>query len=123
MPTVESVDAWIRFNVLDSQAWTSSERKYVAFVQANRTLSRSYSEAALTDELIAYQAIWELQGLDPALKYQKQGVKSVSDGSDRIDYNPRDVIAPDVRMILGTPLYEIEEEEESSPPLFGGTLL
>ncbi|MDW0113767.1 hypothetical protein QT711_11265 [Sporosarcina saromensis] len=125
MPTVLEIDAWIAANVLDSEAWDKAEKKDLAVVQATRNLSRWYPKVELTDEHIAYQAIWELQGLDPALKYQKQGVKAVTDNGERIDYVSRSKVAPDVRDLLGVPLFEIEEKEteEESPPQFGGALL
>lgn len=122
MPTTEAINLWILANVLDSKAWIDSVQKDLAVVQASRNLIRWYPTVDLTEETIGYQAIWELQGLDPALKYQKQGVKYVSDNGERIDYLPRDKVAPDVRDILGAPFYELEEEEES-PIQYGGALL
>jgi hypothetical protein len=106
MPTLESVDPWIKANVLDSKAWDDSNKKELAVTQATRNLERWYLEVELTDEVISYQAIWEIQGMDPALKFQKQGVRSVSEGEDRIDYLTRDKVAPEVREILGVPSYE-----------------
>ncbi len=124
MPTVETVGTWIASNVLDSQAWDDAAKKELAVVQASRNLLRWYQEVPLTDETVAYQSIWELQGLDPALKFQKQGVKAVTDNGERIDYTSRDKVAPEVREILGTPFFEIEEHEtEEAPPQFGGMLL
>jgi hypothetical protein len=109
MPTLESVDAWIKENVLDSKAWDISIKKELAITQATRNLERWYPEVELSDEAISYQAIWEIQGMDPALKFQKQGVKSVSEGEDRIDYLIRDKVASDVREILGVPSFELTE--------------
>ncbi|KIL46936.1 hypothetical protein KP77_25050 [Jeotgalibacillus alimentarius] len=125
MPTVETVGAWIASNVLDSQAWDEAAKKDLAFVQASRNLTRWYPEVPLTDETVAYQAIWELQGLDPALKFQKQGVKAVTDNGERIDYTSRDKVAPEVREILGPPIFEVveHEAEEEALPQFGGMLL
>lgn len=121
MPTLETVDLWILGNVLDRKAWQDSTEKPIALNQAIRNLNRWYPEVELTDEVVAYQAIWELQGNDPALKYQKQGVKSVSEGEDRIDYLSRDKVAPEVREILGIPFFELTED----PPIVleGGRLL
>jgi hypothetical protein len=110
MPTIETVDAWIQVNILDSKAWDDSTKQQLAITQATRNLERWYPEVELTDEVVAHQAIWELQGTDPALKFQKQGVKSVSEGVDRIDYLTRDKVAPDVRDILGRPLFELEDD-------------
>lgn len=121
MPTFEAVFLWIQDNVLDRKAWEDSEEQPIAFNQAIRNLNRWYPTVELTDEVVAYQAIWELQGMDPALKYQKQGVKSVSEGEDRIDYLTRDKVAPDVREILGAPVYELVEDEPVI--LEGGRLL
>ncbi len=121
MPTLETVDAWIRGNVLDRKAWDASAEKEIAITQSTRNLVRWYPESELTDELVAYQAIWELQGMDPALKFQKQGVRSVSEGSDRIDYLSRDKVAPDVRDLLGPPAFELIEE--APVILEGGRLL
>lgn len=121
MPTLETVDLWIQDNVLDRKAWNDSVEKPIALNQANRNLIRWFPDAILTDEIVAYQAIWELQGMDPALKFQKQGVKSVSEGEDRIDYLERDKVAPDVREILGAPAFELVEDEPVI--LEGGRLL
>lgn len=110
MPTLETVDLWIQGNVLDRSAWDRSSEKSIAVLQAERNLARWYPDSEITDEFVAYQAIWELQGMDPALKFQKQGVKSVSEGEDRIDYLYRDKVAPDVREILGPPAFELIEE-------------
>ncbi|MGM0776916.1 MAG: hypothetical protein ACQEXE_10430 [Bacillota bacterium] len=110
MPTLETVDLWIQGNILDRKAWVDSSEKGIAVLQAERNMNRWYPDAELTDELVAYQSIWELQGMDPALKFQKQGVKSVSEGSDRIDYASRDKVSPDVREILGPPAFELIEE-------------
>lgn len=125
MPTVETVNVWIALNILDSQAWDEAVKKDLAVVQASRNLVRWYPEEPLTDETVAYQSIWELQGLDPALKYQKQGVKAVTDSGERIDYSKRDKVSPDVRDLLGVPIFELaaSEEDEVLPPQFGGSLL
>ncbi|WP_172369568.1 hypothetical protein [Sporosarcina jiandibaonis] len=124
MPTVEEVSVWIALNVLDSQAWDDATKKDLAVVQASRNLSRWYPEIELTTDVVSFQAIWELQGLDPALKYQKQGVKAVTDSGERIDYVHRDKVAPDVRDLLGPPFDELEEaEDDEYVPQFGGRLI
>lgn len=121
MPTITSVDNWIRENVLDSQAWNNNTDQIgVAFAQAVRNLNRWYPSIELTDELVSYQSIWELQALDPVLKYQKHGIKHISESGDRIEYNQRDKVAPDVRDILGAPSFETAEE---TVILEGGMLL
>lgn len=118
MSTVESVDAWIRTNILDSAVWDDSSKQEIAVTQAVRKVQRWYPKSDLTDELVAYQAIWELQGLDPVLKYQKQGVKSLRDRGEEISYSERDNIAPEVKELLGEPLGRLDDI-----PLFGGELL
>jgi len=120
MITVDSVNSWIQANVLDSKAWDESSKQQVAVTQAIRNLERWYPEVELNDELVAYQAIWELQGLDPVVKYQKQGIKHISEDGDRIEYDKRDKVSPEVREILGTPSFELEEE---TILLEGGMLL
>ena len=121
MPTISSVDEWIRNNVLDKQVWeTNTEQIDVAFTQATRNLIRWYPTIELTDELVSYQSIWELQALDPVLKYQKHGIKHISESGDRIEYNQRDKVAPDVREILGAPSFETAEE---TVVLEGGMLI
>ncbi|KYC94369.1 hypothetical protein B4102_3590 [Heyndrickxia sporothermodurans] len=122
MPTVESVNEWIQANVLDSKVWNDAVKKEIAVIQASRNLQRWYPEVELTDEIVSYQAIWELQGLDPVLKYQKQGLKHISEDGDRIEFNTRDKVSPDVRDILGTPLYELEADEPTVI-LEGGMLI
>ncbi|WP_366160567.1 hypothetical protein ABXS71_16840 [Bacillus infantis] len=121
MPTLEAVDQWIQGNVLDRQAWNDSTEKEIAVIQASRNLARWYPGAVITDELVAYQAIWELQGIDPALKFQKQGVKSVSEGSDRIDYAVRDKVASEVQDILGP--FVAESLENAPVVLESGRLI
>lgn len=118
MPTVESVDVWIQANILDSSVWDDSPKQSLAVTQAIRNLQRWYPEAEVTDELTAYQAIWELQGLDPVLKYQKQGVKSLRERGEGVDYLERDNIAPEVKELLREPL-----GRSDNIPLFGGELL
>lgn len=122
MPTLEEIEVWIQSNILDTKPWDDAAKKEIAVVQSTRNLERWYPGIELTTEIVAYQSIWELQGLDPALKLQKQGVKSVSEGADRIDYLKRDRVAPEVREILGAPLYE-QEESEPTVILEGGSLI
>lgn len=107
MPTISEVDKWIFSNLLDRKAWEDSKEQDIAMNQATRNLTRWYPDTELTAELVAYQVIWELQGLDPVLKYGKQGIKAISEGPDRIDYLTRDKVAPDVRDIMGPPISEI----------------
>lgn len=110
MATLEDVEIWIQGNVLDRKAWEEFDDKEIAINQATRNLTRWYKLMEMTDEIVSYQTIWEIQGLDPVLKYGKQGIRSISEGEDRIDYLTRDKVAPDVRDILGTPSYELLEE-------------
>lgn len=117
MATLESVNAWIQANVLESEVWDKSQKQELAVIQATRNLKRWYPNETLTDEIVAYQAIWEIQGVDPALKFQKQGVSSVSGDGERIDYSFRDKVAPEVREILGG------ESDASNVRLEGGMLL
>jgi hypothetical protein len=119
MPTQETVDLWIKTNVLDSKAWDDAVKKEIAVIQASRNIQKWYSEVELTDELVGLQALWELQALDPVLKYQKQGLKHISEDGDRIEFGSRDRVSPDVRDILGAPLFE----GESGVTLEGGMLL
>jgi hypothetical protein len=107
MPTFDEVYSWISQNVLDTDVWDKSTKQDLAVKQAKRNLSRWYPTAVLTTEVVAYQAIWELQGLDPVLKYQKHGIRAISEGEDRIDYLSRDRVAPEVRELLGAPADEI----------------
>jgi hypothetical protein len=121
MPTVLEVDAWITANVLDSAVWEKySAKQSVAVTQAVRNLTRWYPDEELTDELVSYQVIWELQGIDPALKYQKHGVKLVSDGQERIDYGDkvRSMVSPDVLQLLGSP-----DDESANDKQYGGCLI
>ncbi|MBO1515050.1 hypothetical protein [Metabacillus bambusae] len=121
MPTIETIDLWIQSNVLDTKAWDESTKQSIAVTQASRNINRWYPDIELTDEIVSYQVIWELQALDPVLKYQKQGLKHISESGERIEYNIRDVVAPEVREILGSPLFE--QDEEVAFVLEGGTLL
>lgn len=121
------VGDWIQANLLDTDAWDRSTKHAVAVVQAERNLSRWYPDVALTVEIVAYQAIWELQGNDPALKYQKHNVKQVSDNGESVSYKDgeRPVVAPDVRDLLGPTADELAEleAEEMAQRQYGGALL
>ncbi|QWU17390.1 hypothetical protein SAMN04487895_104224 [Paenibacillus sophorae] len=126
MPTTEEVAAWIVGNVLDTEAWDKKpEKQPLAVKQAERNLSRWYPEVELMVEVVSLQAIWELQGLDPALKFQRHAVKSLNDNGEGITYSGiRDVVAPEVRELLGKPAFELAEEAEDAPgPQYGGCLI
>lgn len=126
MATKEEVNLWIEGNVLDTDAWDKKPVKQpLAVKQAERNLARWYPSVVLTVEIIALQSIWEMQGLDPALKYQKHGVKSVDDHGEGVTYSGiRDVVAPDVRELLGTPAFEIVPDDDDSTDLqYGGCLI
>lgn len=115
---VSSVAMWIDENMLDKTAWTEAERPEIAVTQSIRNLNRWYPGVALTDEIVAYQSIWELQGLDPVLKYQKQGVKTLRENRDEINYGERDKVSPEVKELLGAP-----QDKSDYIPLSGGELL
>lgn len=120
--TASDVNTWIATNVLDTTAWDKNAGKQaVGVTQATRNLERWYPDTKLTTEVVAHQAIWELQGLDPALKFQKQGVKQVGDRGEMIQYGTRAKIAPEVVEILGGSY--IASSEDSGGPQFGGCLV
>lgn len=125
MFTAEQVGEWLAANVLDTDAWDKSNKQVVAVTQAERNLFRWYPAADLEVQHVAYQAVWELQGLDPALKYQKHGVKTVADNGESVSYKDtaRDVVAPDVRQMLGKTADELAEADDSLPPQYGGCLV
>ncbi|MEK4328917.1 hypothetical protein MKX70_24060 [Paenibacillus sp. FSL R7-0312] len=128
MPTTEEVNLWIAENVLDTDAWDKKPAKQpLAVKQAERNLARWYPAVVLNIEVIALQSIWEMQGLDPALKFQKHGVKSVDDHGEGVTYSGiRDVVAPDVRDLLGKTASEIAEEEaeeDGTDLQYGGCLI
>jgi hypothetical protein len=108
MPTIQEVSDYIAVNILDSSVWdkASVELQEKAVKTTERNLIRWYPSATLTVDVVSFQTIWELQGLDPALKLQKQGVKSVGSDGESITYRSRDKIAPDVREVLGDPAGE-----------------
>ena len=122
-----TVDAWITDNLLDSDIWkrASETKQTVAVRQAERNLSRWYPGATLTVEIVAYQAVWELYGVDPVLKYQRHSVKTLQDSGETVTYKDgeRSPVAPDVRSLLGPTADEIAEAEAESPPQFGGMLV
>ena len=125
----QDVADWIAANMLDTDAWDRAieQKQTVAIKQAERNLSRWYPKIEQTVELVAYQSVWELQGLDPALKYQKHNVKTVTDNGESVSYKDgmRDVVAPDVRGALGDTAEELAEQaaENASTPLYGGALI
>lgn len=124
MPTLESIDQWIKENLLEAAVWVSFENQSVAFIQTVRHLTIWYPDAELTVPVVAYQAIWEIKGLDPVLKYSGQGVRSLTDNEERVDYGDyiRPKVAPEVHNLLGPPIDERTDAVEP-PLLFGGTLL
>lgn len=125
----QTVSDWIADNLLDTDAWdrASERRQAVAVKQSERNLVRWYPDAELTPEIVSYQSVWELQGLDPALKYQKHNVKSVADNGESVSYKDgeRDVVAPDVRALLGPTADELAEleAEEAQRLQYGGALV
>jgi hypothetical protein len=127
MPTVIEVSDWIAANVLDTDAWDRSAKQGIAVVQAERNLARWYPTVELIVPLVAYQAIWELQGVDPALRYQKHNVKQVTDGGEQVSFKDgeRSLVAPDVRELLGNTAEEIAEQEAANPSnaQYGGALI
>lgn len=126
----QTVGEWITENMLDSDVWlkANDQRQTVAIRQAERVLSRWYPDAQLTAEVVAYQAIWELYGVDPVLKYQRHAVKSLGDNGETISYKEKEerpVVAPDVRELLGPTADELAalEAEEQAQKQYGGALL
>jgi hypothetical protein len=122
------VGNWIAANMLDTDAWdrAAETKQSVAVVQAERNLTRWYPDATLSVDVVSYQTVWELQGIDPALRYQKHNVKSVTDEGEQVSFKDgeRDVVAPDVRAMLGPTANELAEfDAESSQPQYGGVLI
>ncbi len=123
------VGGWIIANMLDAEAWlrASEQRQTVAVVQAERNLARWYPDVELSAEIVAYQSVWELQGIDPALKYQKHNVKTVTDNGETVSYKDgeRPVVAPDVHALLGPTADELAEleAEEVAQRQYGGALI
>jgi hypothetical protein len=126
----QEVADWIAANMLDTEAWdrASEQRQTVAVVQAERNLTRWYPEISpMAVSIIAFQAVWELQGIDPALKYLKHNVKTITDNGESVSYKDgeRPAVAPDVRELLGPTADEMaaSEAEEAAKQQFGGCLL
>jgi phage terminase Nu1 subunit (DNA packaging protein) len=125
----QTVNDWIIDNMLDSEAWlgTNEQKQSVAVKQAERKLTLWYPETELVVAIVAYQSVWELQGMDPALKYQKHNVKQVTDNGESVSYKDgmRDEVAPDVRSLLGLTAEELAEleKEESAKLQYGGALI
>lgn len=126
----QEVDAWIALNMLDTDAWdrATEQKQAVAVVQAERNLARWYPDInPMAVSIIAFQAVWELQGIDPVLKYQKHNVKMVSDNGESISYKDgeRSDVAPNVRELLGPTADELAEQEsaEASQRQYGGALV
>lgn len=126
----QTVGEWIVANLLDSEPWVraSEQKQAVAVTQAVRNLLRWYPNVELTDEVVSYQAIWELYGVDPVLKYQRHAVKSLGDNGETISYKEKEerpVVAPDVRELLGPTAGELAELEagEQAQMQYGGALI
>ncbi|MBO2942806.1 hypothetical protein JJQ72_02250 [Paenibacillus sp. F411] len=126
----QEVGVWISENMLDTEAWdrATEQKQVVAVVQAERNLARWYPEIdPMAVSIVASQTVWELEGVDPALKYQKHNVKTVSDNGESISYKEgeRPDVAPDVRSLLGPTADELAEEEaEAVAQLqYGGALV
>ncbi|MBB6689911.1 hypothetical protein H7B90_00705 [Cohnella xylanilytica] len=125
----QEVADWIAANMLDTYAWdrASEHKQTVAIVQAERNLARWYPSTDLVVSLVAYQAVWELQGVDPALKYLKHNVKSIGDNGESISYKDgeRDSVAPDVRELLGATAEEVAKQKavEAAQQQYGGALV
>lgn len=126
----QEVGAWISANMLDTDAWdrATEKKQYVAVVQAERNLARWYPDITpMAVSIVAFQTVWELQGIDPALKYQKHNVKTVTDNGESISYKDgeRPDVAPDVRALLGPTADELAEEaaEEAAQRQYGGALI
>jgi hypothetical protein len=126
----QEVADWITSNLLDAEAWerASEQKQSVAVIQAERKLSQWYPKInPMAVSIIAFQSVWELQGIDPALKYQKHNVKTVSDNGESISYKDgaRPDVAPDVRELLGPTANELSEleAEQASQRQYGGALI
>lgn len=125
----QEVADWIVTNLLDTEAWerASEKKQSVAVIQAERKLSQWYPKInPMAVSIIAFQSVWELQGLDPALKYQKHNVKTVSDNGESISYKDgvRPEVAPEVRDLLGPTANELSElEAQATQPQYGGALI
>lgn len=124
----QQVADWIAENLLDSDVWdrASEQKQTVAVRQAERNLARWYQDVDLTVEIVAYQAVWELYGVDPVLKYQRHAVKSLSDNGESVTYKDKEerpAVAPEVRSLLGPTADELAEDAAANPPQYGGALI
>jgi len=124
----QQVADWIADNLLDSDIWdrASEHKQTVAVRQAERNLVRWYPDVELTVEIVAYQAVWELYGVDPVLKYQRHAVKSLSDNGESVTYKDKEerpAVAPEVRSLLGPTADELAEDAAANPPQYGGALI
>lgn len=124
----QQVADWIAENLLDSDVWdrASEHKQTVAVRQAERNLTRWYPDATLTVEIVAYQAVWELYGVDPVLKYQRHAVKSLSDNGESVAYKDKEErppVSPEVHSLLGPTTDEQAAEEAKNPPQYGGVLI
>jgi hypothetical protein len=124
----QQVADWIADNLLDSDIWdrASEHKQTVAVRQAERNLARWYPDVELTVEIVAYQAVWELYGVDPVLKYQQHAVKSLSDNGESVTYKDKEerpAVAPEVRSLLGPTADELAEDAAANPPQYGGALI
>lgn len=127
----QEVDDWIAMNLLDSDPWdrASEQKQAVAVAQAERNLARWYPDIVpMAVSIIALQAVWELYGVDPVLKYQRHAVKSLGDNGETISYKDkeeRSVVAPEVRELLGPTAEELAKEEaaEEAQRQYGGALI
>lgn len=126
----QEIADWITSNLLDTEAWerASEQRQSIAVVQAERKLANWYPTInPMAVSIIAFQSVWELQGLDPALKYQKHNVKTISDNGESVSYKDgiRPDVAPDVRELLGATAHELSEleAEQAAQRQYGGALI
>lgn len=127
----QEVGDWIADNLLDSDPWdrASEHKQAVAIVQAERNLNRWYPGInPMAISIVAIQAVWELYGVDPVLKYQRHAVKSLGDNGETISYKDKEerpVVAPDVRELLGPTADELAEleAEEQAQKQYGGALI
>lgn len=127
----QEVAEWIAANILDSDPWdrATEQKQTVAIVQAERNLAQWYPEITpMAASIVAFQAIWELYGIDPVLKYQRHAIKSLGDSGESISYKEKEerpVVAPEVRALLGPTADELLEEEatEAAQKQYGGALI
>jgi len=124
----QQVADWIAESLLASDVLdrASEQKQTVAVRQAERNLARWYPDVELTVEIVAYQAVWELYGVDPVLKYQRHAVKSLSDNGESVTYKDKEerpAVAPEVRSLLGPTADELAEDAAAKPPQYGGALI